>query len=340
MTIFVNYKKQEQVAAKEKILFIINPKSGILNKKNIPDMVETNIDHNRYELFMEYTSYAGHATEIAASAVKKGFDVVVAVGGDGTINEVARSLVHTGTSLGVVPCGSGNGFARHLGIPVDINKSIEFINKAQSVTVDYGKLNGNPFFCACGVGFDALVSADFANSTYRGMMSYVQKTLADWVDYKPEVYEVVADSVKKRYKAFLIACGNASQYGNNAYITPFASMRDGLLSVSILAPFTPVEVPLIVGQLFSNTLDKNSHMTTITARKITIKRKNAAPVHYDGEPAIMDAELKIEVVPDGLKVLAAPGWDGTCDPLPLHKQLLDAITGTIPLPPFSVHKLK
>ena len=328
------------MAGKEKILFIINPKSGILNKKNIPDMVETNIDHNRYELFMEYTSYAGHATEIAASAVKNGFDVVVAVGGDGTINEVARSLVHTGTSLGVVPCGSGNGFARHLGIPVDINKSIEFINKAQTVTVDYGTLNGNPFFCACGVGFDALVSADFANSTYRGMMSYVQKTLADWVDYKPEVYEVVADSVKKRYKAFLIACGNASQYGNNAYITPFASMRDGLLSVSILAPFTPVEVPLIVGQLFSNTLNKNSRMTTITARKITIKRKNAAPVHYDGEPAIMDAELKIEVVPDGLKVLAAPGWDGTCDPLPLHKQLLDAITGTIPLPPFPVHKLK
>ena len=324
----------------EKILFIINPKSGILNKKNIPDVIETNIDHNRYELFIEYTSYAGHATEIAASAVKNGFDVVVAVGGDGTINEIARSLVHTDTSLGVVPCGSGNGFARHLGIPVDINKSIEFINKAQSVTVDYGKLNGNPFFCACGVGFDALVSADFANSTYRGMVSYVQKTLADWVDYKPEVYEIVADSVKKKYKAFLIACGNASQYGNNAYITPFASMRDGLLSVSILTPFTPVEVPLIVGQLFSNTLNKNSHMTTITARKITIKRKNAAPVHYDGEPAIMDAELKIEVVPDGLKVLAAPGWDGTCDPLPLYKQLLDAITGTIPLPPFPVHKLK
>lgn len=328
------------MAVKEKILFIINPKSGILNKKNIPDVIETNIDHNRYELFIEYTLYAGHATEIAASAVKNGFDVVVAVGGDGTINEIARSLVHTDTSLGVVPCGSGNGFARHLGIPVDISKSIEFINKAQSVTVDYGKLNGNPFFCACGVGFDALVSADFANSTYRGMVSYVQKTLADWVDYKPEVYEIVADSVKKKYKAFLIACGNASQYGNNAYITPFASMRDGLLSVSILTPFTPVEVPLIVGQLFSNTLNKNSHMTTITARKITIKRKNAAPVHYDGEPAIMDAELKIEVVPDGLKVLAAPGWDGTCDPLPLYKQLLDAITGTIPLPPFPVHKLK
>ena len=328
------------LGGKEKILFIINPKSGVLSKKNIPGVVEKHIDRNRFELFMEYTAYAGHATEIATSAVERGFDVVVAVGGDGTVNEVARALVHTDTALGVIPCGSGNGFARHIGIPVDVKKAIDFINKSEATRVDYGKLNGVPFFCACGVGFDALVSNDFANSTYRGMVSYVQKTLADWVDYKPEVYEVVADSVKKKYKAFLIACGNASQYGNNAFITPYASMRDGLLSVSILAPFMPVEVPVIVGQLFSNMLDKNSHMTTIAARKITIKRKKEAPVHYDGEPAMMDAELNIEVVPDGLKVLAAPGWDGTCDPLPLYKQLLDAITGTILVPQIPLPKLK
>ena len=334
------FQNQEQVVLKEKILFIINPKSGIHGKRNIPAVVEKHIDHNRFELFMEYTSHAGHATEIAASAVKNGFDVVVAVGGDGTVNEVARALVHTATALGVVPCGSGNGFARHIGIPVDVVKAIEFINKAQTVTVDYGKLNDNPFFCACGVGFDALVSADFANSTYRGMVSYVQKTLADWVDYEPETYEVVADLVKKRYKAFLIACGNASQYGNNAFITPFASMRDGLLSVSILEPFTPVEVPLIVGQLFSNQLDKNSRMTTLSAHKITIKRKKEGAVHYDGEPAMMDAVLKIEVVPDGLKVLAAPGWDGTCDPLPLYRQLLDAVTGTLPVSPMGLPKFK
>ncbi len=341
MANFANdFQNQELVADKEKILFVINPKSGIQSKRNVSSVVEKYIDHNRYELFFEYTSYAGHATEIATSAVNKGFDVVVAVGGDGTVNEVARALVHTTTALGVIPCGSGNGFARHIGIPVDVVKAIEFINKAGYVTVDYGKLNENPFFCACGVGFDALVSADFANSTYRGMVSYVQKTLADWVDYEPEVYEVIADSVKKRYKAFLIACGNASQYGNNAFITPFASMRDGLLSVSILEPFTPVEVPLIVGQLFSNQLDKNSHMTTLAARKITIMRKSAGPVHYDGEPAIMDAVLKIEVVPDGLKVLAAPGWDGTCDPLPFYKQFLDAVTGALPVSPLQLPKFK
>lgn len=332
--------KYPPVTEKKKILFIINPKSGVQSKRNLARMVEENIDRNRYDLHVEKTAYAGHAAELSASAVKDGFDVVVAAGGDGTVNEVARSLVHTDTALGVIPCGSGNGFARHLGIPVNMAKSIDFINKAEPVSIDYGVLNGIPFFCACGVGFDALVSNDFAKANNRGLATYVQKTLVDWVKYEPEVYEVVADSVKKKYKAFLIACGNASQYGNNAYITPYASMRDGLLSVSVMEPFTAVEVPFVVAQLFSNTLNKNSHVTTFSTRKLTIKRKQQGPVHYDGEPAIMDAELCIEVVPDGLKVLALPGWDGTCEPMPLHKQFFDAINGTVVVPELNILKLK
>lgn len=332
--------KYPPVTEKKKILFIINPKSGVQSKRNLARMVEKNIDRNRYDLHVEKTAYAGHAAELAASAVKDGFDVVVAAGGDGTVNEVARSLVHTDTALGVIPCGSGNGFARHLGIPVNMAKSIDFINKAEPVSIDYGVLNGIPFFCACGVGFDALVSNDFAKANNRGLATYVQKTLVDWVKYEPEVYEVVADSVKKKYKAFLIACGNASQYGNNAYITPYASMRDGLLSVSVMEPFTAVEVPFVVAQLFSNTLNKNSHVTTFSTRKLTIKRKQQGPVHYDGEPAIMDAELCIEVVPDGLKVLALQGWDGTCEPMPLHKQFFDAINGTVVVPELNILKLK
>lgn len=315
---------------KEKILFIINPKSGVQSKKGIPLVVEKCIDKNRYDLSVEYTSYAGHASEIAADAVKNGFDIVVAVGGDGTVNEVARSLVHTDVSLGVVPCGSGNGFARHLGIPMDVKKAIDFINKAETLAIDYGKLNDVPFFCACGVGFDALVSNDFAKGSHRGMASYVQKTLVDWIKYEPEVYEVVVDDVvKKRYNAFVIACGNASQYGNNAYITPFASMRDGLLSVSILEPFTALEVPFVATQLFSGKLDKNNHVTAFATRQLVIKRKKAGYVHYDGEPAMMDAELKIEVVSDGLKVLAQPGWNGTCDIVPLYRQFFEAITGAM-----------
>ena len=327
-------------AVKKKILFIINPKSGVQKKKNLSQLVEKYIDHDRYDLQIVKTGYAGHASELAAAVVKENYYAVVAVGGDGTVNEVARSLVHTGTALGIVPCGSGNGFARHLGIPVDMKKSIEFINSAEQTCIDYGRLNGVPFFCACGVGFDALVSNDFANGNHRGLASYVQKTLIDWVKYEPEVYEVVADSMKKNYKAFLIACGNASQYGNNAYITPYASMRDGLLSVSVVEPFTTVEVPFVVAQLFSNSINRNNRVTTFATHRLTIRRKSAGPVHYDGEPSVMDAELNIEVVPDGLKVLAKPGWDGTCEPMPLHKQFFDAITGSVQIPEIHLLNLK
>ena len=314
---------------KKSILFIVNPKSGVQKKRQIPLLIEKNIDRNKYDFSVERTQYAGHACELARAAAERGVDVVVAVGGDGTINEVGRSLVHTSTAMGVIPCGSGNGFARHLGIPLEPKKAIEFINEAHPVSIDYGKLNGRPFFCACGVGFDALVSNHFAKGGRRGLFSYVQKTLADWVTYKSDVYEVEADNVRKKYKAFVIACGNASQYGNNAYIAPYASMRDGLLTVSVLSPFLPVEVPKIVAQLFANRFDKSDHMTMLTARRIKIKRKAAGPVHYDGEPCEMDANLVVEVVPEGIKVLAKESWDGTCVPMPIYRQFYDVVAGLV-----------
>ena len=317
------------MGSKQSILFLVNPKSGVMSKKNLPRLIEECIDRDKFDYKIEFTQFAGHACELTAAAVDRGVNIVVAVGGDGTVNEVARSLVHTETALGVLPCGSGNGFARHLGIPQDLKRAIDFINKADPVTIDYGKLNGHPFFCACGLGFDALVSADFAKGDNRGLLGYVHKTLVDWVRYKPEVYELEAGSENKKYKAFLIACGNASQYGNNAYITPFASMRDGMLSVSILEPFTSLEVPIVVAQLFSNTLNENNHMTTFTTRRLRIKRKSPGPVHYDGEPYVMDKELVVEVVPGGLKTLATPGWNGTCTPIPFYRQIREFIEGAV-----------
>ena len=320
---------QKTAMEKKSILFIVNPKSGVQKKRQIPLLIEKNIDRDKYDFSIERTQYAGHACELARAAAERGVDVVVAVGGDGTINEVGRSLVHTSTAMGVIPCGSGNGFARHLGIPLEPKKAIKFINEAHPVSIDYGKLNGRPFFCACGVGFDALVSNHFAKGGRRGLFSYVQKTLADWVTYKSDVYEVEADNVRKKYKAFVIACGNASQYGNNAYIAPYASMRDGLLTVSVLSPFLPVEVPKIVAQLFANRFDKSDHMTMLTARRIKIKRKAAGPVHYDGEPCEMEANLVVEVVPEGIKVLAKESWDGTCVPMPIYRQFYDVIAGVV-----------
>lgn len=314
---------------KKSILFLINPKSGVQKKKNVLQIVEKFIDREIFDFSVEYTQYAGHATELTKAAVERGVNVVVAVGGDGTVNEVGRALVHTDTAMGVIPCGSGNGFARHLGIPLAIKNAVEFINKAVPLKIDYGKINNRPFFCACGVGFDALVSNDFAKGKQRGMFSYVKKTLIDWVTYNPEVYNIETSHTCRSIKAFVIACGNASQYGNNAYIAPYASMRDGLLTISVMHPFTPLEVPAVVTQLFSNNLSNCGHTKTYNVEWVKITREKAGPAHYDGEPCEMEAELFIETVPAGITVLAAPDWDGTCDPVPIYRQFLDVVAGNV-----------
>ena len=317
------------MSEKQSILFLVNPKSGVSRKKRVPQMVEQYIDHNRYDVEISYTQYAGHAYELAKDAAARGVYAVVAVGGDGTVNEVGRALVHTNTALGVIPCGSGNGFARHLSIPVGVKKAIEFINKAEPLQIDYGKINGHPFFCSCGMGFDALVSCDFAKGGGRGVFNYIRQSLIDWVTYKPETYLVETDTLKEKFKAFVIACGNASQYGNNAYITPFASMRDGLLTVSILSPFNTYEVPLMATHLFTHTFDESSHMTTLDVSWIRIVREKPGPVHFDGEPYLMDKELYVEMIPNGVTVLALPGWDGTCAPVPLYRQVYEMLAGSL-----------
>ncbi len=314
---------------KKNILFLINPKSGVGGKRSVPRLVRTLLDKSKFNVTIKETRYVAHACELAAEAVAKGVDIVVAVGGDGTVNEVARTLIGTNTALGIIPCGSGNGFARHLGVPMDIRGAVGFINDAEVTSVDYGKINGHPFFCTCGIGFDAFVSNSFANGTRRGLLGYMNQTLVDWLNYNPEVYELESESFKKSYKAFLVACGNAAQYGNNAYISPNASMRDGLLSVTVLEPFPAVDVPLIVGQLFGRSLNKNGHIKTLEAKWLRIKRKSAGPVHFDGEPAMMDAEIFIEMVPLGLKVLALPGWDGCSAVVPMYKQIFALISAPV-----------
>ena len=153
---------------KKKIVFVVNPISGTQGKKAILKCVEERIDRSIYEYQIVETQYAGHATQIAAEAAKEGVHIVVAIGGDGTINEIARSLIHTDTALGIIPCGSGNGLARHLRIPMDYKAAIDILNKGYQICIDYGKINDIPFFCTCGVGFDAFVSLKFADSGKRG----------------------------------------------------------------------------------------------------------------------------------------------------------------------------
>lgn len=288
---------------KKKAVFIINLISGTSDKAAIPGLIDQYLDKTQFEYEIAVTQYAGHASEIAAKAKDDGVDVVVAIGGDGTVNEVARAIVHSSTALGIIPCGSGNGLARHLLLPLNVRKAIEVINRCKIRQLDYGIINDYPFFCTCGMGFDAFVSMKFAEAGKRGPITYVENVLREGLKYKPETYTIEDDNGTLQYKAFLISCANASQYGNNAYIAPQASMSDGLMDVIIMEPFDVFEAPQISIEMFSKTLNKNSKIKTFRTRHLHIRRDKPGVIHYDGDPVMTGADIDVELKPKGINII-------------------------------------
>ena len=294
---------------KKKAVFIINLISGTSSKAGVPTLIEQTLDKEKFDYEIAITEYAGHASEIASRAKDNGVDVVVAVGGDGTVNEVARAIVHSNTALGIMPCGSGNGLARHLLLPMNLKKAVEIINQCEIHDLDYGIINGYPFFCTCGMGFDAFVSQKFAEAGKRGPITYAENILREGLKYKPETYVLQDENGTNQYKAFLISCANASQYGNNAYIAPQASMSDGLIDVIIMEPFDVFEAPQISIDMFNKTLDKNSKIKTFRCKKLHIHRSQPGVIHYDGDPVMTGEDIDVELQEKGIKMIVNPFAD-------------------------------
>lgn len=291
------------------IVFITNPISGTISKARIPELVESRLDHARFTYEFVETTYAGHATLLAQEAAARDVDIVCAIGGDGTVNEVGRALVGTSTAMAILPCGSGNGLARHLLLPMDLKRCVDIINSDCVETLDSGVINGHPFFCTCGMGFDAFISMKFAEAGKRGLITYVENMLREGLSYKPETYEIEDEMGSKRYQAFLISVANASQYGNNAYIAPHASMSDGLLDVIIMQPFSLIDAPQVTLELLNKTIDKNANIRTFKARHIHIHRSKPGLIHYDGDPLMSDADVEIAVRPKSIHVVVNPDGD-------------------------------
>ena len=285
---------------KKKAIFVMNLISGTSSKAGVPDLIENNLDKEKFDYEIVVTEYAGHASEIASRAKDNGVDLVVAVGGDGTVNEVA---------LGIMPCGSGNGLARHLLLPMNLRKSLDIINAFDVRDLDYGIINGHPFFCTCGMGFDAFVSQKFAEAGKRGPITYAENILREGLKYKPETYVLEDENGTNQYKAFLISCANASQYGNNAYIAPQASMSDGLIDVIIMEPFDVFEAPQISIDMFNKTLDKNSKIKTFRCKKLHIHRSKPGVIHYDGDPVMTGEDIDVELQEKGIKIVTNPFAD-------------------------------
>ncbi len=303
---FVSLQQSRDIMKKQ-ILFIMNPISGTTSKSGVPNLIDKYLDKERFDYEIKSTDYAGHGVELTKEAVACAIDIVVAVGGDGTVNEVARSLVHTKTALGILPCGSGNGLARHLMLPMNLRRSIEVINLCEIHDLDYGVINDHPFFCTCGMGFDADISQKFAESGKRGPITYVQKVLEEGLRYKPKAYEIEFDGDTTRYRAFLISCANASQYGNNAYIAPQASMSDGMMDVIIMEPFDLLEAPQIAIDMFNKTLDRSSKIKSFKTKHLKIHRAAPGVIHFDGDPVMTVADVDVRLFEKGFKVVVNPG---------------------------------
>ena len=292
---------------KRKALFIINPISGGKKKDGVPELIEKHLDASLFDAVTIFTDGVAHARQLAKEAVGV-FDVVVAVGGDGTVNEVASAIVGTDTTLGIIPYGSGNGLSRFLGISMDAPEAITGLSSQRVECIDSAKLNGRPFFNMAGMGFDAHISEVFSHGKKRGFLTYIKSAFEEISKYKAQLYRFDIDGKAYEREAFMLSFANSSQYGNNAHISPNASVQDGLIDVCVIKQFPVWRLAEMGIRMITKTADKSKYLEIIRGKCIVVKRNGRGPVHLDGEPRIESADSVIEVVPASLKVIVGKDY--------------------------------
>ncbi|MFM2019277.1 MAG: hypothetical protein RL007_2933 [Bacteroidota bacterium] len=293
----------------KRIAFVINPKSGSDRKTDRVALVNRLKSASCHTDIFEWKKIEDRDS-IFDEVLKGKYDIAVAVGGDGTVSQLANALAGTDTALGILPFGSGNGLARHLGVPMNYEQAMTHLETGDIVAIDKGEMNGMSFFCTAGTGFDARIGKLFAESTTRGFWTYAKLTISEFRAYRGEEYNLVIDGKTYSRNAFLITIANAGQYGNDAWIAPQANACDGLFHVVIMKPFRWWNLLSLAIRLFRKSIHQSPFIETITGKSVTIHRKKAGAAHYDGEPAAMDAELKINLTPRALKVVARKGFNG------------------------------
>jgi len=288
---------------RKRILFVINPISGGRKKKGLEKRVLEDLDPNLFEAEFMHTEYSGHAYDLTVSALRRGVEVVVAVGGDGTINEVASAIKGTDAALGIIPEGSGNGLALYLGIPLNERAAIRRLNRQEVITIDSGTVNDYTFFNVAGIGFDASVSDRFAQDNIRGPVGYLRAVVSELSRYQPKPYTLFIDGQVYQREAFMISVANSPQYGNNAYVAPHASVTDGMLDVCIVHRFPMYTIPKMVFHLFNKTADQSEYVEIIPGKHIRIEREEEGAVHVDGEPKAMGKCLDVLIHPATLRII-------------------------------------
>lgn len=292
-----------------KLLFIVNPRSGKRNSGKIIDIIHKTLSGKiNYEIGL-WTNI-NEFNVLAQKLKSENFNAAIAVGGDGSVNLVGKTILRSDITLGIIPTGSGNGLARSLGIQMDTEKALLQILEGKSTLIDSGEVNGEAFFCTSGVGFDAHIGNLFANLTKRGLKTYIKLIFKEFFGYKPQQYSVCANGIEIKKTAFFITIANAGQFGNNFYMAPGAKVNDGLFNVVIVKPFRLLPGLFMLLKILSRKAHTSRFIETIVCSKLTIKRETKGSVHFDGEPLIMDAELNYTLKPKSLKVIIGEVFDG------------------------------
>lgn len=286
-----------------RVKLIINPISGTRSKRGLARTIEKRVRNYGHQIDTDFTAGPGDATRLARKAVDENYDVVLACGGDGTVNEVARGLINTSVALCILPAGSGNGLARHIELPPDPLLALKVLKVGHIKNCDYCTVNDIPFFCTFGIGFDAAVSRRFAKSHKRGLLTYLKSAVDEFIKFTPEKYQLSIGSDNISVDAFLIACCNASQYGNNAFIAPAASITDGVMDITLIHKGNPISQMLVGVELLAGSIAEGGLIDTFRSSSVTIQRNGPGVAHVDGEPIDLPAQLDIKCHHGGLKIV-------------------------------------
>ena len=286
----------------QKIAFVINPNAGVKKKINIIEFIKENFPkHISYDLIVWKNK--DDFDSVKQQILNGNYTIVVACGGDGTVNQVSSVVANTNMALGIFPLGSGNGLARSNRIPLDLKQALLIIERGTIHQIDGATINGYPFFCTAGVGFDAHIANEFAASTKRGFVTYFKTSVKEFFNYSPSLYKITVDGRTTEVRAFLITIANAGQWGNDIYIAPEAELSDGILNVSILKEFPKMAIPMIGIKLFSKKIHTSIQLISEKGKQIDIEFDGELPVHFDGEPIRVKNKISISIMALALKVV-------------------------------------
>ncbi|RYD55421.1 MAG: diacylglycerol kinase family lipid kinase [Sphingobacteriales bacterium] len=268
---------------KKHLVFIINPKSGVDRQKAIQHAIDTRLDNGKYSYEIAYTQRAKHGIELAREAASKGAYVVVAVGGDGSVNDVMKGLLRTNTALAIIPKGSGNGVARTFHIPLDVYRAIDLINRDNVANVDIGFANDSPFISNAGTAFDALIAREFAASKRRGLIAYSWLVTKHLWAYREREWSITIDGKEIREKAFMVNVANCRQFGYNFQIAPQADWTDGIFDIVIIKKFPKLLGGGLVWRAMNGTLTGSRYVSHYRGRHVVIRHPDMDAMQVDGD---------------------------------------------------------